>query len=159
MAFLTGLIARENEYAWQEIDNLKKITANRLPFWKESFRQFFKYGIVGVVNTLITLAAIFILMEFIGVHYVAANAVGYILGFINSFIMNKIWTFESKGNTSKEILSFVLIFLVSYAFQLLLLILIKEKIGISAEIAQVVAMIFYTIISFIGNKSFTFRKE
>ncbi len=98
-------------------------------------------------------------MELLGVHYIAANAIGYIIGFVNSFILNKIWTFESKGNPSKEILYFVLIFLISYAIQFLMLILMKEVLDISAEISQVIAMMLYTVISFIGNKSLTFRKE
>lgn len=138
---------------------MKKITTDGLVFWKESIRQLFKYGIVGIVNTIITLATIFILMELLKVNYIVSNLVGYGLGFANSFIMNKLWTFESRGRLPREIVFFILIFLVSYALQLILLVILKEKLGIAAEISQVMAMVFYTIISFIGNKRFTFRKE
>jgi putative flippase GtrA len=135
----------------------KFMIMNKL-FWASSLKQFIKYGIVGIINTFITLTTIFIFMKIIGANYVIANVVGYTLGFLNSFILNKIWTFGSEGRVRKEIILFFLVFIVSYAVQLLFLLLIKEQLGISAEMSQIIAMGFYTIINFLGNKHFTFRQ-
>ncbi|MBN1326607.1 MAG: GtrA family protein, partial [Candidatus Cloacimonetes bacterium] len=97
---------------------------------KKVFLQLTKFGLVGVCNTLITLGTIFLLMKIGRVHYIPANIVGYTLGFLNSFILNKIWTFRSKSVFFVEFRRFFLIFAVSYLLQLGFLIIIREKVGI-----------------------------
>jgi putative flippase GtrA len=121
--------------------------------------QLIKYGAVGVVNTLLTLAVIFVLTKIFSVDYIAANAAGYVLGFINSFILNKLWTFRSKGSLGKESLLFAAVFAVTYTIQLGFLIVLKETLHINEDIAQLVSMVFYTCIGFAGNKLITFRKK
>ena len=85
--------------------------------------------------------------------------IGYTFGFINSFIWNKFWTFKSKNFQTKEAVLFIFVFLISYAIQFILLLFLKEVIHIKVELAQILAMIFYTIINFLGNKYLTFKKK
>ena len=120
-------------------------------------KQFTKYGIVGVINTGITLTTIFVLMKVFHVSYLIANAIGYVLGFINSFIMNKSWTFKSKKPFAREGAFFLLMFGICYILQFAFLVFLKEKVGIAPEFAQIIAMIFYAIINFAGNKLITFK--
>ena len=120
-------------------------------------RQFIKYGLVGVLNTILTISIIFIFMKLLNASYIISNAVGYLFGFINSFILNKIWTFKSKKSIGKESFYFILIFIICYSFQLVFLVILKEKLLVNPEYAQIIAMVFYTIINFTGNKFITFR--
>lgn len=119
--------------------------------------QLLKYGIVGVANTIVTLASIFILMNLLGVAYVVSNAIGYILGFTNSFILNKLWTFKSRGSVGREGILFIIIFLVCYGVQLACLIFLKEVAHIRINVATLMAMVVYTVLNFTGNKFITFR--
>jgi putative flippase GtrA len=96
-------------------------------------------------------------MKLAGVSYLIANAVGYVLGFLNSFILNKLWTFRSNKPFAREGMFFILMFAICYSLQLLFLIFLKEKLQISPEYAQVIAMIFYAILNFAGNKMITFK--
>ena len=50
--------------------------------------QLVKYGLVGVSNSLITLAVIFVCNELLGLKLMLADVIGYIAGVINSFIWN-----------------------------------------------------------------------
>ncbi len=122
-----------------------------------TIRQFLKFGMVGFLNTGISISTIFILMKLFGVSYVVSNVVGYGLAVINSFIWNKLWTFKGKGNLFGEIARFFGIFLICYFLQLGLLVLLKEHIHISADLSQLIAMAFYIVLNFIGHKLFTFR--
>ncbi|MFC1898070.1 GtrA family protein [Candidatus Cloacimonadota bacterium] len=123
----------------------------------DSVKQFTRYGIVGVINTIITLSTIFILTRIFSVSYLIANAAGYILGFINSFIMNKLWTFKSKRPFTREGIFFILMFGICYSLQFVFLIILKEKLMIAPDYAQIIAMIFYAVINFTGNKLLTFK--
>ncbi len=121
--------------------------------------QAIRFGLVGVLNTGITLALIFILMNGLGVHYALSNIIGYLLGFLNSFVLNKKWTFRSKGNVGLEGVLFVAVFGVCYLIQLGALVFMKETMGIRADYAQLLAMAVYTGLNFILNKLITFKNR
>lgn len=127
-------------------------------FSKETIVQAVKFGLVGVMNTLITLAVIFILMKVFHLSYKWSNVIGYIIGLINSFIWNKKWTFKSTGNSIRELLVFAAVFGVCYGLQFLFLLFLVEQRGISEDWAQPLAMILYTGLNFLLNKLLTFKK-
>src|ERR1700678_329584 len=56
--------------------------------------QFVKFGIVGVSNTLLTLVVYTVLLKVFGVWYLAASAIGFIVGATNGFLLNRKWTFK-----------------------------------------------------------------
>ena len=119
--------------------------------------QLLKYGLVGVLNTLVTLLSIFVLMKLLNVSYIISNAAGYLFGFTNSFVLNKIWTFRSKGPVGREGILFIAIFLICYGIQLICLLFFKEIVYIRIEVATIMAMVVYTGLNFLGNKFITFR--
>lgn len=124
----------------------------------QKFGQIIKYGLVGVMNTLITAVVLFTLMNCFGVSYTTSNAAGYIAGFINSFIMNKLWTFkENQLPTIKQFIRFTAVFVFCYFIQRGLLIFLVEELAINKNISQLIGMVFYTLISFILNKLFAFK--
>jgi len=57
-------------------------------------RQFVKYGVVGASNTALTVAA-YSVGVWIGVPYLVALLVGYIPGGLNSYLLNRHWTFRA----------------------------------------------------------------
>lgn len=125
----------------------------------KSIFEFIKFCFVGVLNTIITLSIIFILMKIFRVNYIISNVIGYIAGLINSFIWNKLWTFNSKGDFKRELVLFLIVYGIVYVMQLVFLIFIKEIIKVPVDIAQIIGMVFYTIVGFIGNKFITFNKK
>jgi putative flippase GtrA len=55
--------------------------------------QFIKFGIVGVSNTLLTFLVYTLLLKVFGVWYIAASAIGFTVGAVNGFLLNRRWTF------------------------------------------------------------------
>ena len=84
-------------------------------------KHFIKYNIIGVINTLITLATVWILHQILDWNLELSNFLGFVAGGINSYIMNRIWNFESKNKKRTEFARFVIVFLCSYAINLLVL--------------------------------------
>lgn len=122
-------------------------------------KQAIKFSMVGLINTGITIGSIFILTKLFSVNYVVANGIGYILGLINSFLMNRSWTFKSAGNVGNQGLKFLIVFGICYCSQLLFLIILKEKIGLNPDYAQIISMVFYTGLNFVLSKFYTFKNE
>lgn len=128
-------------------------------FLKEKviIKQFLKYSIVGITNSIIGFGTIFIVYNFFHANYILANIFGYALGLVNSFVWNKKWTFKSTRHSSKEVTPFILIFLLSYAVNLITVIASVEFLKIEENVSQVIGMCFYTATNFLSNRRWTFR--
>lgn len=123
----------------------------------KTIKQLLKFGTVGIINTAITLLAIYALYNFLNISYYFSNAIGFVLGFINSFVLNKIWTFKSNGSYLKEAIVFTAVFVVCYIIQLISVFFLKDIMYIQIAIAQIFGIAIYTISNFIGNKYLTFK--
>ena len=105
-------------------------------------RQFVSFGLVGVVNTVIQYAVFVLLFRLVGVPMLAASAVGYACGLVNSYLMNHRWTFRTGRDRSRgEFLRFCLVNLVALGVNLLVLKALAGA-GVLPEIAQAVAIGF-----------------
>lgn len=124
---------------------------------KDTIIQFVKYGFIGGLNTAITLAIYFFMTNCFQQNKNLSDIIGYVVGLINSYILNKLWTFKSKGNLLKETFLFLLVFIIAYSPHFLIFNLLQEK--INHNIAQIISAIIYTIIGFIGNKLLTFKPK
>lgn len=134
------------------LDSLKKYDKNTL--W-----QLIRFGIVGVINTLITLAVIYVLQELLHVKYTVANLAGYIAGVINSFFWSKLWVFKKLNNNfMREAVLFLVSFGICYGIQFVALLLLVEVLHMADTWAQLVSMVVYTLCNFALNKCITFKK-
>lgn len=125
-------------------------------------RQFIVFCGVGAVNTVLSLLIILILSEWLGVHYVLANIIGYAAGLTSGFIMHKNITFRAQQNDAslkRQFSSFLVVFAAGYIAQLLLLMILVERLHFPNMLSQIIAWGLYVAISFAGNKFFTFHGE
>lgn len=123
----------------------------------EIVKQALKYGLVGVGNTLLTAAVIWVMMKMLGASDVVSNITGYVAGLVNSFIWNKQWTFKSNKGWVSSALRFGGVFIVCYLLQLAFLLYLNKTLDIDPYYNQLIAMAFYTVINFIMNKFYTFK--
>ncbi|RRF75109.1 GtrA family protein [Klebsiella pneumoniae] len=114
------------------------------PLW-----QLMKYGLVGIVNTLITAVVIFLLMH-LGLGIYLSNAMGYVVGIVFSFIANTIFTFTQPISINR-LIKFLCVCFICYVANI---IVIKYFSFYARKIysAQILGMFTYTITGFILNK-------
>lgn len=125
---------------------------------KDFIHQAIKFGIVGISNTLLTAIVIWICLKLFHLNDTFSNVIGYTIGLINSFIWNKKWTFSSDGKVSVTFLKFLFVFAISYILQFGVLQFLLKFAGTNNYVCHLLAMILYTVINFILNKVFTFKK-
>jgi putative flippase GtrA len=121
--------------------------------------QFMKFGFVGLINTFLTLGIIFFSTSILHFAYITANVLGFCVGFVSSFILNRLWTFDIRGSVIHQALLFMFVFVISYFIQLMVLLILNDALSVPIIVAQIIAMGFYTIVNFTGNKLITFRKR
>ncbi|MBO4436358.1 MAG: GtrA family protein [Fibrobacter sp.] len=80
--------------------------------------HFIKYNAIGIINTLITLAVVWVLHQLLDWNLELSNFLGFVAGGVNSYLMNRIWNFKSNNRKRTEVVRFVIVFLLSYALNL-----------------------------------------
>jgi putative flippase GtrA len=121
--------------------------------------QFIRFLFVGVANTGVSMACIFIAMSLFKVDYRIANAIGYFIGFGLSFILNRTWTFRHHGRWLASFACWSIVSGIAYTCNLLVIITLHANFGISDYLAQVGGIVAYTPVSFFGARLIAFRKR
>jgi|APSaa5957512535_1039671.scaffolds.fasta_scaffold09581_4 putative flippase GtrA len=121
-------------------------------------KMLLKYIFVGVTNTFITLIISFICLKLM-FSYQSSYSIGFFAGFINSMIMNNLYTFKDKRKklNIKYILKFTFYFLLSFFVSKVSLYLLIEELYISVYLSIMAAMGVYTAISYLLFKRFVYK--
>jgi len=77
--------------------------------------SFFRFIIVGVINTLVGSALIFVLYNVGGLGYWLSSGISYFLASIMSFFLNKYFTFSVKKWSLFMVFAFILNIAICYA--------------------------------------------
>ncbi len=119
--------------------------------------QFVKFGIVGISNTLITFAVYTVLLKVFGVWYIAASAIGFIVGATNGFLLNRRWTFADHVGDAYTPVRWAVVQSGGLGLNLGLLYLLVHDAGLDELVAQALATVAVTITTFLVNRAWTFR--
>src|ERR1700704_6480143 len=119
--------------------------------------QFIKFGIVGISNTLLTFAVYTLLLKVFGVWYLAASAIGFGVGTINSFLLNRRWTFRGHVGDALTPVRWTVVQCSGLALNLGLLYLFVHDARLDKLLAQAFATAVVTISTFFVNRAWTFR--
>jgi putative flippase GtrA len=118
--------------------------------------QAFKFILVGILNTLVGYGVYFTLLYF-NIHYILSLLIANIVGITHSFIWNKWWTFRSNKHIKHELPKFITVYGVTFILNLVLLVVFVELLKFDKRIAQLFALLFTTVISYIGHKLWSFK--
>ncbi|WP_238883110.1 GtrA family protein [Clostridium sp. YIM B02551] len=114
-----------------------------------------KFSVVGVLNTLITFI-IYNLLIYINVNYLIANAIGYVAGTINGFILSSNFVFKKKASVDTGV-KFLITNVISFIINSSTLWFFVHLLGANKTLAQIPAIILGFAANFIINKIWTFK--
>ena len=64
--------------------------------------QFVKFGLVGVLNTLIS-EGLYVIIVFFGGHYLVASIVGFVISVLNAYYWNSRYVFKQSEGEEKRV--------------------------------------------------------
>ena len=122
-----------------------------------SWMQLFKFGLVGCSGYLVNLAVFSLLIDPIGLHYIAAAIGAFCVAVSSNFFWNRHWTFgPGEEHPAFQALRF---FAVSVAALLLNLAVLEALVvgtSLTDLLAQAIAVAAAMPFNFVGNKLWTF---
>ena len=107
--------------------------------------QFVKFGIVGISNTLITFAVYTVLFKVFGVWYLAASAIGFVVGAINGFLLNRAWTFQGHVGDAFTPVRWAIVQTCGLGARRAPALYRRARAGIDKLLAQALAIVFVVV--------------
>jgi putative flippase GtrA len=116
-----------------------------------------KFGIVGVSNTLLTFAVYTLLLKAFGVWYVAASGIGFTVGAVNGFLLNRRWTFRGHVGDALTPVRWFVVQGCGLGLNLGLVYMFVDGLGVDKLVGQVPATATVTVLTFFANRAWTFK--
>ena len=119
--------------------------------------SFFRFAIVGVLNTAIDFT-IFLWLSWVGVSIVLAQALSYSAGTLNSYVLNRNWTFRERNlsGTWKSFVSFIVLNLITLGCTTMLLSLLDQFTDRTLPICKLLATFAGLMINYTGSRLWVF---
>jgi len=118
-------------------------------------RQWLRFAAVGGLNTLLSWM-LYVLLEAGGVPYLLASALAFAAGAVDSYVLNRRWTFRSRARRSSEVARFAVVQAVGLATDVLLLEALVRDAGIALLVAQALVFPVASAVTFILSRQWAF---
>ena len=126
--------------------------------------KFWKFVLVGVINTIVGAGIMFLLYNLCHCNYWVSSACNYIAGGICSFLLNKFFTFQNKEKNVKQVIQFIILlvgcYLIAYvaAKYVIYYFFSSYEVKIKDNIAMLVGEVLYFGINYLGQRLVVFKK-
>ena len=123
---------------------------------------FLKFMLVGVVNTIVGSAVMFFCFNVLAWSYWVSSALNYMVGSIVSYLLNKRYTFQQKGNDWHTVWKFIVNVSVCYvlayglAKPFVAWLLSGVTTNIQGNAALFVGMVLFVGFNYIGQRFWAF---
>lgn len=126
-------------------------------------KTFFRFILVGIINTFFGSAIMFGLYNLAGCSYWISSIANYCLGSILSYFLNKYFTFQYREKSLKILIKFVINISICYALAyglakpLMSLLLQNMEQKVQENVALFVGMGLFVILNYLGQRYFAFK--
>ncbi len=121
--------------------------------------HFVKFLTVGAINFFLDFGILTLLNQGFGWPLVPSNVISYSCGVVNSFFLNRFWTFKQKRRfISRYFLIFVFVNLISLGVNTLAVYILGGLYGLPNIFAKLLASVFSFTVNFAGNKLLVFNQ-
>jgi putative flippase GtrA len=125
---------------------------------KETGKQIRRFLVVGSLCVLTDLAVYYAMLAGVTLSISSAKAISYLAGVAVGFVLNKLWTFESKRKTWSEPASYLSLYLATLAVNVFSNQLMLALVGSDHRLLSFfVATGVTTVLNFLGMRLLTFR--
>ncbi len=117
--------------------------------------QLLRFALVGLGSNAVLYLAYLLLTE-IGLGHKTAMTLLYILGVLQTFVFNRRWTFRHQGRMPKALLRYLASYGFSYFFNLAMLIIMVDILGLPHQIVQGILILIIAGLLFLLQKYWVF---
>jgi putative flippase GtrA len=126
---------------------------------RSNWEQLAAFCVVGASGYVVNLAVYAALLNWAGLHYIAAAVGSFLVAVTNNYLLNRRWTFRrQRGRMAHQGLRFLVVSTISLGANLLVLHLFVQA-GLGKIVGQAIAIVLVTPLNFVGNKLWSFGRR
>lgn len=122
---------------------------------------FGKFGVVGVINNIVSLTIYYLVVSFNESLYLLGNATGFIVSTFCAYLLNSHFVFGSprkqKGRTA--LIKTYATYMTSLCMSTLILYILVQKLGIGERIAPIFSLMVTVPFNFLMNKLWVYKSS
>jgi dolichol-phosphate mannosyltransferase len=119
--------------------------------------QLIRFGAVGASGYVVNLAVFAACVHLLSVDYRLSAVAAFVVSVLNNFWWNRHWTFSAKeDHPAGQALRFFTVSLIAFGFTYVVLVMLVDA-GMMKVLAQAIAIVAGTPLSFVGQKLWSFR--
>lgn len=119
--------------------------------------RFIRFCIVGGINTAIDFSVFYLVFQILGTGVLLANALAFTAATINSYLLNKFWTFaDPEPHSRRKVMLFAGVALSGLALSSLVISLLV--LWVSPLVAKLLTIGVVLVWNFILNRMLVFRR-
>lgn len=128
-------------------------------------RIFWKFILVGIVNTIVGTGVMFVFYNVFHFNYWISTMSNYIVGSMVSYFLNRVFTFQNKEKTIKTLFKFTInisfCYFIAYgvAKPLTRYVMSSSSTKVQENIAMLVGMCIFVLLNYCGQRFFVFGYE
>ncbi len=120
--------------------------------------KFIKFCVVGGSGVIVDFAVTYLFKEKLHINKYIANSLGFISAASTNYLLNRIWTFESRDpKITEQYLLFIGISAIGLGINNLIIYLLTEKMHLKFYFSKLLAIGVVTVWNFFMNYFFTFN--
>jgi putative flippase GtrA len=125
---------------------------------QHNWLQLVRFAAVGASGYVVNLAVFAACVHLIGIDYRVAAVAAFVVSVVNNFSWNRHWTFDAKHDQAIfQAARFFTVSLVAFGFTYVVLVALVSSAGMTKVVAQAIAIVAGTPLSFLGQKLWSFR--
>jgi dolichol-phosphate mannosyltransferase len=120
--------------------------------------QLVRFATVGASGYVVNLGVFTACVHVLAIDYRLAAVIAFVVSVVNNFWLNRHWTFDAKqDHPIEQGARFFAVSLVAFGFTYVVLVALVSGPGMSKVLAQAIAIVTGTPLSFLGQKLWSFR--
>ncbi|MCI8588862.1 MAG: GtrA family protein [Bacilli bacterium] len=128
---------------------------NLLEKHQKLINQILKFGVVGGGAFLIDYTILYVLTEFVGIHYLVSSIISFTISLIFNYILSIYWVFDvTKKQTTKEILVFIILSVIGLGINQIVMYVGSDILHIYYMLTKLVATFIVMVWNFVTRKIF-----
>ena len=121
--------------------------------------QLVRFAAVGASGYVVNLAVFAVAVHLAGIDYRVAAVLAFLVSVANNFWWNRHWTFDARdGHAGFQAARFLTVSVVAFLFSYAVLLALVEGAHMPEVLAQAIAIVTATPLSFLGQKLWSFRR-
>ncbi|EPY09444.1 GtrA family protein [Paenibacillus alvei] len=119
--------------------------------------QFLKYGVIGIVGTILQSGTLILLVEFFKWEPIISTIIGFIFSLTFSYFANVRWTFPSTCNQIQVFIKYFVVSILGLLLNITVMYLIVYIFELWYLIGQMIVIILVPVFNFTLNKLWAFK--